>query len=278
TEVRAPINVTNFFGYGNNTTLNTDEVQYFRSRYNIVNASALIRRQFQSWLRILYGPTFQYFKVPQVQNAGKFINNTDLNGLDAATLYLPKTYLGAEATLDINSKNNQVLPTRGFVLDAGVRHLFGMNDQSHTVTQLRWDMSIFASFVPQSVYVFATRFGYYRNFGQFEFPQANYLSGTENLRGYRRNRFAGRTMAFNNTELRFKLSNFNTYLFPGSFGMLFFHDIGRVWMDGQKSNKWHNGYGGGLWIAPIRRYVITASLAHSKEEKLLPYITFGFQF
>jgi hypothetical protein len=278
TEVRAPINVTNFFGYGNNTTLNTDEVQYFRSRYNIVNASALIRRQFQSWLRVLYGPTFQYFKVPEVQNAGKFINNTDLNGLDAATLYLPKTYLGAEASLDINSKNNQVLPTRGFVLDAGVRHLFGMNDQSHIVTQFRWDMSIFASFVPQSVYVFATRFGYYRNFGKFEFPQANYLSATENLRGYRRNRFAGRTMAFNNTELRFKLSNFNTYLFPGSFGFLLFHDIGRVWMDGQKSNRWHNGYGGGLWIAPIRRYVITASVAHSKEEKLLPYITFGFQF
>jgi outer membrane translocation and assembly module TamA len=229
-------------------------------------------------MRVLGGPTFQYFKLPGKENFGKFVNNTNLNGLDPATLYLPKTYAGAEALLDINSKNNQVLPTRGFLLDAGVKQLFGLNNQSHTLTQVHWDMSIFASFVPQSFYVFATRFGYYRNFGQFEFPQANYLGGTDNLRGFRRNRFAGRTTAFNNTELRFKISNFNTYLFPGSFGVLVFHDIGRVWADEQKSTTWHNGYGGGVWISPIQRFVITATVAHSKEEKILPYVTFGFQF
>lgn len=277
-DVRAPINVTNFFGYGNNTTLNTDDFLHFRTRYNIITASALARRQLQSWMRVYGGPVFQYFKLPREENFGKFIDNTSANGLDPATLYLPKSYLGAEATLDINSKNNQVIPTRGFVLDAGVRQFFGLNRQSHALTQVRWDMSIFASFVPRSVYVFATRFGYYRNFGDFEFPQANYLSGTENLRGYRRNRFAGRTMAFNNTELRLKLGNFTTYLFPGSLGVLLFHDVGRVWMDGQKSNRWHNGYGGGLWISPTQRFVITASIAHSKEEKALFYASFGFQF
>jgi hypothetical protein len=277
-EVRAPVNVTNFFGYGNDTKLNTDEVLFFRTRYNIVTASALARRQLQSWMRVLGGPVFQYFKLPQEENFGKFINNTSLNGLDPSTLYLPKSYLGAEATLDINSKNNQVIPTRGFVLDAGIRQLFGLNGQSHALTQVRWDMSIFASFVPRSVYVFATRFGYYRNFGDFEFPQANYLSGTDNLRGYRRNRFAGRTMAFNNTELRFKLGNFTTYLFPGSLGVLAFHDVGRVWMDDQKSNQWHNGFGGGLWVSPTQRFVITASVGHSKEEKALFYASFGFQF
>ena len=277
-EVKAPINVTNFFGYGNNTVINTDKIFYYRTRYNIVNASALMRRQLQSWMRVLIGPTFQYFKLPEEENKGKFVNFPILSGLDPATLYLPKAYLGAEAILDINSKNNQVIPTRGFVLDAGIRQLFGINSQSHTVTQFRWDMSIFASFVPQSVYVFATRFGYYHNFGTFEFPQANYLSGTDNLRGYRRDRFAGRSMFFNNSELRFKLTNFNTYLFPGSLGLLLFHDIGRVWMDDESSNKWHNGFGGGLWISPIQRFVVTASIAHSKEDDMLPYLTFGFQF
>ncbi|MGZ3909524.1 MAG: BamA/TamA family outer membrane protein [Flavisolibacter sp.] len=277
-DVRAPINVTNFFGLGNQSALPDNNALYFRSRYNITTLSALMRRQFQSWMRILAGPVYQHFKLPQEQNIGKFVNNTAINGLDPATIYLPKSYMGAEALLDINSKNNQVIPTRGFLLDAGLRQLFGLNSQSHTVTQFHWDMSIFASFVPQSVYVFATRFGYYRNFGQFEFEQANYLSGTENLRGFRRNRFAGRSMAFNNTELRFKLRDFNTYLFPGSFGILFFNDIGRVWSDGDHSNQWHDGFGGGLWVSPIQRFVITASVAHSNEEKLLPYVSFGFQF
>ena len=118
----------------------------------------------------------------------------------------------------------------------------------------------------------------YHNFGKFEFPQANYLGGTTNLRGYRRDRFGGRTSFFNNTEVRIKLGNFSTYLFPGSFGLLAFHDVGRVWQDGEKSTVWHNGYGAGLWISPIQRIVLTASAARSKEDKLLPYITFGFQF
>lgn len=279
-DVRAPINVTNFFGLGNETSkdVTSEDVRFFRARYDVVNVSALLRRQLQSWFRVYLGPTFQYYKVSEEDNQGKFLNLTAINGLDPATLYLPKSYLGAEFAMDINSRNNQVLPTRGFVLDAGARQLFGMNSQSNNVTQLRWDMSLFVSIVPRSPYVLATRFGIYHNFGRFDFTQANYLSGTDNLRGYRRNRFAGRTMAFNNTEFRLKLFDFNTYLFPGAFGLLAFHDIGRVWVDNESSSKWHTGYGGGLWIAPVQRFVITASVAHSEEEKLLPIVTFGFQF
>jgi hypothetical protein len=280
-DVRAPINVTNFFGLGNETTfdpVNDDNVRYFRTRYNVVNASALLRRQLQSWMRVMVGPTFQYFKLPREQNLDKFVNNTTINGLDAATLYEAKTYLGAELAIDINSKNNQVLPTRGFTLDAGIRRLYGMNKQSFNVTQVRWDMSLFLSLVPQSPYVLATRFGWYKNYGNFTFQQAAYLSGPDNLRGYRRNRFAGRSMLFNNTEFRLRLGHFNTYLFPGSIGLLVFNDVGRVFTDGERSQKWHVGYGGGIWIAPIQRFVITASVARSEEEKLLPYFTLGFQF
>ncbi|HEX6333795.1 MAG TPA: hypothetical protein VFZ78_06190, partial [Flavisolibacter sp.] len=69
-----------------------------------------------------------------------------------------------------------------------------------------------------------------------------------------------------------------TYLFPGSIGMLIFNDVGRVWMQSETSQDWHVGYGGGLWISPIQRFVITATVAHSKEEKLIPYVNFGFQF
>jgi hypothetical protein len=277
-DVRAPKNVTNFFGLGNNTTITTDDILYYRTRYNYSTASLLLRRQLQSWMRVLVGPTYLHYKLSEDDNEGKFVNNTPINGLDPTTLYLPKSFAGIDLALDINSKNNQVIPTRGAVVDAGIRQYFGLNSQSKTFTQFRWDMSIFASFVPQSIYVFATRLGYYHNFGTFDFEQANYLSGNDNLRGFRRNRFAGRSMFFNNSEFRLKIANFNTYLFPGSFGVLLFNDIGRVWIDNEDSSKWHDGYGGGVWISPIQRLVITGFVAHSKEENLLPYVTFGFQF
>jgi outer membrane protein assembly factor BamA len=126
--------------------------------------------------------------------------------------------------------------------------------------------------------VLATRFGWGANYGNYELQQAMYLSGTDNLRGYRKQRFAGKSMLFNNTELRVRLFDFNTYLFPGSFGIFVFNDVGRVWVENENSNDWHVGNGGGIWIAPIKRFVVTAAIGRSKEENLLPRITFGFPF
>ena len=85
-------------------------------------------------------------------------------------------------------------------------------------------------------------------------------------------------MLFANTEIRFRLINFNTYLFPGAAGVLIFNDVGRVFTDNDPSSRWHDGYGGGIWFAPVRRWVVTASVAHSNEEKALPYVGLGFRF
>ena len=98
----------------------------------------------------------------------------------------------------------------------------------------------------------ALRLGVGHNMGAYEIPQAQYLSGTENLRGFRRDRFAGRTVLFQNTELRIKLTDFTTFLFPGTLGVFVFNDIGKVWVPNENSNRWHDGYGGGIYIAPIR--------------------------
>jgi hypothetical protein len=282
-DLRAPINVTNFFGIGNNTTydpaLGGRRLQYYRTRYTTANVSFLLRRHLQSWMRVLYGPTFQYFHLRERENANKFLGNQpDLFGVDESTLYNRKLYAGGEVKLDINSRNNANLPTRGFILDAGVRQLFGLNDASRRLTQLHWDMSVYASFSPRAIAVYAARLGVGHNIGAFEIPQAQYLSGTENLRGFRRNRFAGRTMLFNNAEIRLKLAEFSTYLFPGSLGILLFNDVGRVWVENEDSRRWQHGYGAGIWLAPISRWVVTASVARSREERALPYLSVGFRF
>jgi hypothetical protein len=57
-----------------------------------------------------------------------------------------------------------------------------------------------------------------------------------------------------------------------------YNDIGRVWADNENSSTWHDGYGGGLWIAPFNKLVITGTLSYSNEEKNFALLTFGFQF
>jgi hypothetical protein len=275
------MNITNFYGFGNNSENNRDRFggdEYYRARYNIANVSFLLRRQLQSWMRVHYGIAGQYFHIEEQENKGKFISNTAVNGLDPTSVYNRKWYAGPQLLVDINSRNNQALPTRGFQLDAGVRSLIGLNSTSKNVTQLHWDMNVIASFAPAARMVYAVRLGTATNIGKFELAQAQYLSGPDNLRGYRRNRFAGRTILFQNTEFRYRLLDFTTYLFPGAIGVLAFNDLGRVWQDNEVSKRWHHGYGGGVWISPIRRLVISASVGNSREEKWLPYINFGFQF
>ncbi len=85
-------------------------------------------------------------------------------------------------------------------------------------------------------------------------------------------------MAYNNSELRLKIADFKTYLFPGAIGIFVFNDVGRVWVENEKSNDWHVGNGAGIWFAPVRRFVVTAAFTRSKEEKALPLVTIGFQF
>lgn len=280
-DASAPINVTNFFGLGNRTGFdkeNPDGEQYYRTRYDIVNASLLLRKQLQSWMRVNYGPTAQYFHLEKEQNTGHYVTDPSVHILDTANLYQSKISAGVQAFVDIDSRNNQVLPTRGLVLNAGGKTLFGLNNYTNNVTRLQGDMKVFMSIFARPRLVLGIRLGAAHNFGSFDIPQANYLSGVDNLRGYRRNRFGGRTLFYNNAELRYRVADFSTYLFPGSFGFHIFHDVGRVWMDNEVSHAWHTGWGGGLWLAPVRRFVVTASIAHSKEEKAMPLVTFGFQF
>jgi len=271
---------TNFFGFGNNTVFDGQrtDLKYFRAKYDLGDAAILVRKRLQSWLQVYYGASFQYLKVYEEANKGKFVSNTLLNGLDANSLYDNKMFAGALLRLNINSKNNLALPTRGFTMEASVRPLFGLNKHTNNIAHFNLDMATFISLFNYPRFVLGTRIGYGRIVGNFEFPQAQYLSGNDNLRGYRRQRFAGHSILFNNTELRFRFKDFKLYLLPGAFGMIAFHDIGRVWMDRENSNKWHNGYGGGIWISPIKRFVLTGSLTFSKEESGLPVVKFGFQF
>lgn len=280
-EMKGPDYVTNFFGIGNNTEFEKSKpggIEYYRTHYNMSSVSVHVARQLQSWMRVRGGPVFQYLAINKGHNYGKYLNDAAINGYEGEALYKGKMYLGAEAILNINSKNNTELPTRGALINAYARQLIGLNTYSKSVLQTGLDLRIFMSFVPKTKIVFATRFGVGRNFGHYEFQQGQYLSGTNNLRGYRKDRFTGRSMLFNNSELRFKIADFTTYIFNGSLGVLGFHDIGRVWAESESSGKWHNGYGAGIWVAPISRIIVVGTLAFSKEEKALPMATFGFQF
>ncbi|MDX5480988.1 MAG: BamA/TamA family outer membrane protein, partial [Hymenobacteraceae bacterium] len=129
----------------------------------------------------------------------------------------------------------------------------------------------------------AGRVGAAHNYGDFRFYQANTLGGTENLRGYRRTRFAGRSSIYANGEARIQLFDFNLYLTPGKIGVLGLLDAGRVYYDGDPKEAFfrslHIGYGGGIWVDLLNRTVLSLSYAiGERDDNDLVMLNFGFFF
>ena len=281
-DIKAPDNTTNFFGYGNATVYdktNGEKYKHYRARYQLGDISLLIRKKFTSWFSMTLGPTYQFYSLDSNKNKTRYILKTNSNGADPNTLFQDQSFAGGKLLINLDLRNSKTMPTKGVNWATSLKVLRGLNDVSKNLTQIGSDMSLYFSFSRRAKFVIATRFGAAKNFGEgFEFYQAQYLGSTENLRGYRKYRFAGQSMAFNNTEIRFKIAEFRTYLFPGSLGLFFFHDVGRVWAKNDFTvSKWHTGYGGGIWFAPMNKLVVTAAFTSSKEANL-PLVTFGWQF
>lgn len=281
-DIRAPVNVKNFFGLGNLTQFDRGKsgrrAEYYRARYNTADVSVFSRKTMQSWMYLYTGLTFQYYHLDSLRNKGKFVNDFSINGLDPNRVHARKTFLGPALSLEIDNRNNKVLPTRGAKMNIAARTLFGLNKNTSTVTQLNFDLTLYISIIEETKTVFATRFGVGHNIGKYDFFQAQTLGGNENLRGFHNYRFAGRTRFFNNSELRIQLAQFRTYFFPGAFGMMVFTDVGKVTIPSQTGNgQWHFGYGAGLYVSPLKKFIIAFSAMRSKEGTL-PLLTFGFQF
>lgn len=100
-----------------------------------------------------------------------------------------------------------------------------------------------------------------------EFYEHSIIGGPENLRGFKRERFWGKTSFHNNNELRF-ITNLRTHILNAKVGILVFFDDGRVWMPEQNSNSLHTAYGTGILIAPFNKICGTITYGISKESNL----------
>ena len=42
--------------------------------------------------------------------------------------------------------------------------------------------------------------------------------------------------------------------------------MGRVWLDGENSKRWHSAYGGGFYYIPYNKFMISGSVGFSGQE------------
>ncbi len=277
--IEQPFGVNNFFGLGNETEFlkgqfrgdDDDDIDFYRYQQERIEADLDLVKNLGAFGNLTIGTGFRSIEVKQ--NADRFIGS-DSNLQE----FSDNNYLKGKIGISVDTRTNKVIPQNGIKAYAGIEHLEALSAGSQSVTRLSADWAFYLSFKLPSSLVIANRVGTAHNIGDYEFFNANILSGRDNLRGYRQNRFYGDTYFYHNIDLRLKLFSFRSYLFPGQFGILGFHDVGRVWWDGDvDSNTWHTGKGFGVWITPINSFVLNLNYGFSDDGNI-PSFFFGFFF
>ncbi len=271
--------LNNFFGFGNETVLDKSKpLEFYRVRYKYIEADVMLRKSFNDIIKFSLGPSYYHYWSRYDDNQKRILGNSAVIGSDSLNIYGVKEFLGLKSKLDITYINNEIFPTRGITWYNEFTGLRGFNSNTHGLTKLTSDMTIYASIQDASRVSAVLRFGGGHIFSKgYEYFQALNLGANNYLRGYRKDRFSGSSMAYSNTELRFKLFKSKSYLLPGDVGIMGFYDLGRVWERTQTSGKWHSSYGGGLYYLPYSLVMLSLTMGYSSEDHLFNF-TLGTKF
>ncbi len=113
--------------------------------------------------------------------------------------------------------------------------------------------------------------------GDYEFYHGATVGGNTSLRGFRNERFNGKTAFYQSTDLRIGLAKFRTSFVPIRMGISGGFDYGRVWTEGGDSAQWHNNYGGSFFINGFNALTANVGYYKSNEDNRIIF-TLGFAF
>jgi hypothetical protein len=267
--------VSNFFGLGNKTKVtvnNGTKYGYYRNRFRAGELQLLFRHRFSESFHIMGGPYLFHYWNKYEDNIGRILEKPSSVNLDSLSVYGKKTYLGAKFAVKFDNRNNQVFPTRGVLWNNEFLVAGGMTKNTNAITKLSTDMTIYASLSEPTKLVAVVSFGGGKILNKsFEYFQAMTIGGNNNLHGFRNNRYAGKSSAYGSVELRLKLFELKSYLIPGPVGLTGFFDMGRVWLDGERSRIWRKAYGGGFYFVPYNKFMITGTVGFSGPERVFNF-------
>ncbi|HEY2727421.1 MAG TPA: BamA/TamA family outer membrane protein, partial [Parafilimonas sp.] len=265
--------LNNFFDFGNETVYDKSKgFDYYNVRYKYITGDVLFRKKLGTIIQVMAGPVFYHYWNNYQDNRGKILGAPVLLGLDSSSIYSQKSYAGGKFDVLINNLDNVLLPTRGINWFTEFTSLGGLNGNSKPYTSLVSNMTVHAAVTDPAKVVAVLKIGAGHIYSKhYEYFQALDLGEDNYLRGFRKDRFSGTSMAYASIEMRFKLFTSSSYIFPGDVGIIAFNDVGRVWLRGQNSRVWHDDYGAGVYYAAYNYALISATIAYSKEEHVFNF-------
>jgi hypothetical protein len=278
-ELRGPLYARNFFGLGNEP-LNFEEnlgENYHRVRHRLYSLYPALNKRFAGdGASFSVGPLLELSEIKRTE--GRFID--DIGEELGTEAFESQTFIGGQINFNYSNLALLELPNRGVNFDVNLSYRANAKGNTNDFAAIQSSLTLYQNIGTPGILTLATRVGIQHNFtNDFEFYQGAILGGNgpgANLRGFRRDRFTGQTAFYQNIDLRLKLFEVKTKALPFSVGVFGGFDYGRVWVDGEESDTWHKGIGGGLYFAPFDIFAINFS--YFKGDDDLPYFNFGGGF
>ncbi len=271
--ITSPNYIENYFGYGNETPNFQESLGYDANRVEIQRISAegaLLRNS-------SFG---SFFKLQgKVESVSVNSPITGLTNPENQTRPDDTDYFAsAEGIYSYRSYDDPRNPKQGMMFDLNLGVTDNLQDIDRIFGYLNTRLGFYNSLVKNKKLVLRTNVRGQFNFGnRFEFYQGVRLGANNGLRGYREERFTGKSSLVGSADVRYSFSEFNIELIPIQIGVYAGADLGRVWTPSGNSERWHNDYGGGLWVNGRGGMNITASYFRSSEGKRIVF-GLGFDF
>ncbi len=279
-ELQTPLYASNYYGLGNET-INPEEIlgrEYNRLRERRVSAGLKLAWRPNDQFELLLGPRLTSTRIERTQ--GRYIDA--IGDQFHPEIFDGIEMMNLEASLRFNNVDQPNFPTRGLRFELNTGWADQLDEEEYNFPFLESELAMYQQLDSRGKLVLATQLGvshrFTENYPFFLGAQLGGLGPEGNLRGFRRDRFTGRTAFYHNTDLRWKALHWNNNAIPMSIGFSASFDYGKVSLEDIESEKIHYSYGGGAFFTPFDLMTIHIGCYAGNGEELRWLIGGGFFF
>ena len=271
----SPTFTTNFFGFGNETENFQKELGM---DYNRVKIQSLGFSPTVYWIGRSNGRIDIKAEIENVlvsRNEGRITENSfEINDPTFNHNYF------ASAGVKYSFSNYDVisLPTLGSIFEVEANWLTNLGDAKKSFPYFVGSFGITHRITNSGSLTFSSLVkGKVILNNNFEFFQAAAIGGDSDVRAYRIGRFIGGQSFYQSSDLRLQIGQTKKNFLPMKYGIIVGYDYGRVWMDEEKSDKWHQSIGGGIWLNGINTLTGKINYFHGGDGGRISFgVNFGF--
>ena len=262
------IDVLRFYGFGNETP-DTSSQNFYKVKQQQYLVAPALAFSLSRAATLSIGPVLKFSHTSLV--GGTFINVARPYGVEDLG------QVGAAADFQVDTRDQPRAARRGIAFGFGGSYYPAALDVTAPFGEGHAEASSYLTAHIPLRPTLALRVAGKKVWGTYPFYEAAYIGGATTVRGFVEHRFAGDAALYGNAELRLSVAKFYL-LVPGQLGVFGLGDVGRVYLSGETSDRWHAAAGGGVWLSFLSpANTLSVAAAHSVEGTRL-YVKAGLAF